>query len=165
MEFSVGFENGEQIVTWVMPEAAKPGNQFYFNVIPAKRFWLGALVIVGAFLVFLYLARCTDIIRDTTAPLRPDKRWPYSLSRARIGFLVFSRDRFVLPSLGDHRRLRHAQHLGACLDRDQCGHGSRRSLCRFGSRPRGHRDIRSPSGSWILYKAPGQERSPGRYAT
>ncbi|HWM23733.1 MAG TPA: hypothetical protein VNP98_02840 [Chthoniobacterales bacterium] len=89
MELSVGFENGEQITTWVVPEAADPGNQFFFNVIPAVRFWLGVVVIVGAFLVFLYLARCTDIIRDTAAPLRPDKRWPYSLSRGQMAFWFF----------------------------------------------------------------------------
>lgn len=89
MKLSVGFENGEQIDTWVQRGAAKPSNQFYFIVIPPKRFSLGVVVIVGAFLVFLYLARCTDIIRDTTAPLRPDKRWPYSLSRTQMAFWFF----------------------------------------------------------------------------
>lgn len=89
MELSVGFENGEQITTWVVPGATDPSNQFFFNVIPAVRFWLGVVVIVGAFLVFLYLARCTDIIRDTSAPLRPDKRWPYSLSRGQMAFWFF----------------------------------------------------------------------------
>jgi hypothetical protein len=39
--------------------------------------------------IFLYLARWTDIIRDTTAPLRPDKRWPYGLSRAQMAFWFF----------------------------------------------------------------------------
>ena len=89
MKVSVGFENGEEMTTWVMPTATESQRQFFFIVIPPLRFWLGVVVIVGAFLVFLYLARCTEIIRDTGAPLRPDKRWPYSLSRGQMAFWFF----------------------------------------------------------------------------
>lgn len=89
MKVSVGFENGEEMTTWVMPTSTESQRQFLFTVIPPLRFWLGVVVIVGAFLVFLYMARCTEIIRDTGAPLRPDKRWPYSLSRSQMAFWFF----------------------------------------------------------------------------
>jgi hypothetical protein len=89
MKLSVGFENGEEISTYVLPNAADSSKQFLFILIPPLRFWLGVVVIVGAFLVFVYLARCTEIIRDTAARLRPDKRWPYSLSRAQMAFWFF----------------------------------------------------------------------------
>ena len=90
MKVSVGFENGEEMLpTYVLPTAATSLNQFIFTLIPPFRFWLGVILILGAFAIFLYLARWTDIIRDTTAPLRPDKRWPYSLSRAQMAFWFF----------------------------------------------------------------------------
>jgi peptidyl-tRNA hydrolase len=89
MKISVGFENGEAITTWVVPTATESSKQFFLVVIPSFRFWLGVVVIVGAFLIFLYLARCTEIIRDTAAQLRPDKRWPYSLSRGQMAFWFF----------------------------------------------------------------------------
>jgi hypothetical protein len=90
MKVSVGFENGEQMPTWVLPTADPTSlNRFTFTLIPPFRFWLGVVLILGAFIIFLHLARWTDIIRDTTAPLRPDKRWPYSLSRAQMAFWFF----------------------------------------------------------------------------
>lgn len=89
MKVSVGFENGEEIPTWVLPTATDSVNQFEFTLIPPLRFWLGVVLILGAFLVFVYLARWTDIIRDISAPLRPDKRWPYSLARSQMAFWFF----------------------------------------------------------------------------
>ena len=89
MKVSVGFENGVQMPTLVLPTATEAKNQFFFTVIPLLRFSLGVIIIVGAFAVFVYLARWTDIIRDTTAPLRPDKRWPYSLARTQMAFWFF----------------------------------------------------------------------------
>ena len=90
MKVSVGFENGEQMLpTYVLPTAATSLNRFIFTIIPPFRFWLGVVLILGAFAIFLYLARWTDIIRDTTAPLRPDKRWPYSLARTQMAFWFF----------------------------------------------------------------------------
>jgi hypothetical protein len=90
MKVSVGFENGvEMEPTYILPNAKNPLNRFDFTIIPPFRFWLGVVLILGAFVIFLYLARWTDIIRDTTAPLRPDKRLPYSLSRAQMAFWFF----------------------------------------------------------------------------
>jgi hypothetical protein len=103
MKVSVGFENGEQITTYVLP-GRESDNTFIFTVIPAFSFWLGVVIIVGAFLIFIYLARWTDIIRDTDAPLRPDKRWPYSLSRTQMAFwffLVIGAFFFLWVILGD----------------------------------------------------------------
>jgi hypothetical protein len=90
MKVSVGFENGyEMLPTYILPTAATSLNRFVFTIIPPLRFWLGVVLILGAFAIFLYLARWTDIIRDPTAPLRPDKRLPYSLSRAQMAFWFF----------------------------------------------------------------------------
>ncbi len=89
MKVSVGFENGEEMPTWVLPTAKRSENQLIFTLIPPVRFWLGVVLIVGAFVVFVYLAYRTDIIRDTSAPRRPDKRRPYSLARAQMAFWFF----------------------------------------------------------------------------
>ena len=90
MKVSVGFENGEEMLpTYILPTATASLNRFIFTMIPPFRFWLGVVLILGALAIFLYLARWTDIIRDPTAPLRPDKRLPYSLSRAQMAFWFF----------------------------------------------------------------------------
>jgi hypothetical protein len=104
MKVSVGFENGEEMPTFVLPTRPESVNRFIFKPIPPFRFWLGAILILGALAIFLYLARWTDIIRDTTAPLRPDKRWPYSLSRAQMAFwffLVIGAFSFLWVIIGD----------------------------------------------------------------
>ena len=89
MKVSVGFENGLEMQSFVLPSPKSPENDFTFTVIPPLRFSLGAALIVGALAVFVYLARWTDIIRDSNAPLRPDKRRPYSLSRTQMAFWFF----------------------------------------------------------------------------
>jgi hypothetical protein len=98
MKVSVGLENGDEMLpTYILPTAKTYLNQFIFTVIPPLRFWLGGILIMGALAIFLYLARWTDIIRDTTAPLRPDKRFPYSLSRAQV-INILDSQRFVPAS-------------------------------------------------------------------
>jgi hypothetical protein len=89
---SVGFANKEEIPTLVVAEAADKGDsehQFNLILIRGARFWLGLLVVFGAFLLFIKLARDTDILRDTTAPVRPDENWPYSLAKAQMAFWFF----------------------------------------------------------------------------
>jgi hypothetical protein len=89
---SVGFANKEEIPTLVVAEAADRGDtehQFNLILIRGARFWLGLLVIFGAFFLFIKLARDTDILRDTTAPVRPDQKWPYSLAKAQMAFWFF----------------------------------------------------------------------------
>jgi hypothetical protein len=89
---SVGFPNKEEVPTLVVADAAERGDtehQFNLILIRGARFWLGLLVIFGAFLLFVKLARDTDILRDTTAPVRPDEEWPYSLAKAQMAFWFF----------------------------------------------------------------------------
>jgi hypothetical protein len=88
MELSIGFENGEYMPTYVVPQSERE-SPFQLIVIPHARFLSGSAVILGAFVLFLILSRKSDIIRDTTAPLRPDGRRPYSLARAQMAFWFF----------------------------------------------------------------------------
>ena len=88
MDLSVGFENGEHMPTWVVPKTDEE-SPFQLVLIPTGRFAAGVAVIVGSFVIFLMLARTTDIIRDTTVALRPDGKRPYSLARAQMAFWFF----------------------------------------------------------------------------
>jgi hypothetical protein len=81
---SVGFPNGEEIPSELKPyETGSKAldQQFYLTVIPPVRTAFGLVVIVGALIAFLALARYTHIIRDAAAPRRPDGQRPYSLAR------------------------------------------------------------------------------------
>jgi hypothetical protein len=89
MEISIGFENGESMPTWAVPKADAEKSPFQLILIPTGRFIAGLAVIVGSFILFLILARNTDIIRDTTVALRPDGLRPYSLARAQMAFWFF----------------------------------------------------------------------------
>lgn len=86
---SIGFSNGEEIPTLVVEDATEPRNRFTLILIRQPRFWLGAIVLLGALYLFLRFARDTDIIRDTSAPERPDGKWPYSLAKAQMAFWFF----------------------------------------------------------------------------
>lgn len=86
MEVSVGFDNGETMSTYV----AVDGRQtFYLITLPPLRFWSGVVVILGSLAFFLALARRTDILKDTSAPARPDGKPPYSLARSQMAFWFF----------------------------------------------------------------------------
>ncbi len=63
--------------------------QFYLTIIPTFRTAFGLIVILGALIAFLALARHTHIIRDASAPRRPDGRRPYSLARGQMAFWFF----------------------------------------------------------------------------
>jgi hypothetical protein len=87
---SVGFPNGEEIDSWLNPKVTETTNQqFYLTIIPKFRTAFGFIVILGALIVFLALARYTHIIRDATAPRRPDGQRPYSLARGQMAFWFF----------------------------------------------------------------------------
>ncbi|HEU5236631.1 MAG TPA: hypothetical protein VFU37_05785 [Pyrinomonadaceae bacterium] len=64
--------------------------QFYLTIIPKFSTAIGLTVILGALIVFLALARYTNIIRDPAAARRPDGRRPYSLARGQMAFWFFS---------------------------------------------------------------------------
>jgi hypothetical protein len=63
--------------------------QFYLTIIPTFRTAFGLVVILGALIAFLALARYTHIIRDASAPRRPDGLRPYSLARGQMAFWFF----------------------------------------------------------------------------
>jgi len=87
---SVGFPNGEEIDSWVNPkQVTEKDQQFYLTVIPKFRTAFGLIVILGALIAFLALARHTHIIRDPAAPRRPDGQRPYSLARGQMAFWFF----------------------------------------------------------------------------
>jgi len=85
---SLGFENGEEIDSYLKGDGKKDEEQFFLTVIPYRTVF-GLAVILGALLAFLSLARNTHIIRDATAPRRPDGLRPYSLARAQMAFWFF----------------------------------------------------------------------------
>ena len=89
---SVGFANGEEMPSELTPDknTGKKDQQFYLTVIPKFRTAFGLILILGALIAFLALARHTDIIRDAAAPRRPDGQRPYSLARGQMAFWFFS---------------------------------------------------------------------------
>jgi hypothetical protein len=87
---SVGFANGEEIDSWVNPkQVTEKDQQFYLTIIPKFHTAFGLVVILGALIAFLALARYTHIIRDAGAPRRPDGLRPYSLARGQMAFWFF----------------------------------------------------------------------------
>jgi hypothetical protein len=91
MIVSAGFANGEEIPSQLKPDtdAGELDQQFYLTIIPPFRTAFGLLVILGALIAFLALARYTHIIRDATAARRPDGQRPYSLARGQMAFWFF----------------------------------------------------------------------------
>ena len=86
---TLGFENGEEMDSYVVGDDSKDKeSQFFLTVIP-HRIALGATIIIAALFAFLWLARHTHIVRDTSAPGRPDGLKPYSLARAQMAFWFF----------------------------------------------------------------------------
>jgi hypothetical protein len=88
---SVGFANGEEMDSELTPDknTGKRDQQFYLTVIPKFRTAFGLIIILGALIAFLALARHTHIIRDASAPRRPDGQRPYSLARGQMAFWFF----------------------------------------------------------------------------
>jgi hypothetical protein len=89
----VGFPNGEAISSELKPDEMGSkeefDQQFYLTIIPKFRAAFGLIVILGALIAFLALARYTHIIRDAAAPRRPDGQRPYSLARGQMAFWFF----------------------------------------------------------------------------
>jgi len=104
---SVGFSNGVELRSDLRPDIqGKPrlNQQFFLTVIPEFRSAVGFIVILGALIAFLALARNTHIIRDATAPRRPDGLRPYSLARGQMAlwfFLVIASYFFLWIVTGD----------------------------------------------------------------
>jgi hypothetical protein len=87
---SAGFPSGEEIPSdLTLDKVTGKDQQFYLTVIPPVRSAFGLIVIVGALIAFVALARYTHIIRDAAAPRRPDGLRPYSLARGQMAFWFF----------------------------------------------------------------------------
>ena len=87
---SVGFPSGEEIPSELtLDKVTGKDQQFYLTVIPPFRSAFGLIVILGALIAFIALARYTHIIRDAAAPRRPDGQRPYSLARGQMAFWFF----------------------------------------------------------------------------
>jgi hypothetical protein len=89
VDFTLGFENGAVLTTWVTKESHEPTGEAYLSVVPRPQAAAGGLLVGGALVLFLLLAGKTDVIRDSTASVRPDGRRPYSLARAQMAFWFF----------------------------------------------------------------------------
>ena len=101
LEVSVGFVDAPPMRTYV---GGNGRQRFEIVTLPPLRFWGGVAVLFLSLALFLVLARSTDIIRDTNAPLRPDTRWPYSLARAQLAcwfFLVLTSFVFLRVLTGE----------------------------------------------------------------
>jgi hypothetical protein len=79
----------QQLQGWQQRETSLMDQQFYLTIIPKFSTAIGLMVILGALIAFLALARHTHIIRDPAAPRRPDGRRPYSLARGQMAFWFF----------------------------------------------------------------------------
>jgi hypothetical protein len=92
VKVSVGYPGGWVMDTLVDPELSSEsgGRPFYLVVIPTDLpTAIGFGLILAALALFLSLAVNTTIIRDATAPLRPDGRAPFSLARTQMAFWFF----------------------------------------------------------------------------
>lgn len=88
-EVSLGYEDAPPMNTWVYPLPGDQPSPFVLRIMSRSNMWLGLVVIIGAFLLFVMLARKTDILRDPHLPLRPDETRPFSLARAQMAFWFF----------------------------------------------------------------------------
>ncbi len=87
---SAGFSSGDEIPSELtVDKVTGEDQQFYLTIIPTFRTAFGLIVIFGALIAFLALARYTHIIRDAAAPRRPDGQRPYSLARGQMAFWFF----------------------------------------------------------------------------
>jgi len=89
LSVSIGFEDGEEMPTKVIAEDVQNINPFYLNIIPVGKGIIGLILIGGAIFIFLYLAKNTDILRDTTGLIRPDNSNAFSLARTQMAFWFF----------------------------------------------------------------------------
>lgn len=77
------------MTTWVYPLPEVQRSPFFLVILSRPNMYLGLVVIIGVFLLFVLLARRTDILRDPNLPLRPDESRPLSLARAQMAFWFF----------------------------------------------------------------------------
>jgi hypothetical protein len=82
--FSVGLENQTPFDT-----EFGPNNQKFLTVISPLYGLIALLIVLFTSLLFFWLARKTNIIRETGAPPGPGKLRPYNLGRTQMAFWFF----------------------------------------------------------------------------
>jgi hypothetical protein len=94
VEVSVGFEGGDPMPSWVLKE--KPSNDegndtrtFTLVVLPHSPTIIAGAIFFIALVAFFWLVKTTEILQDTSAPLRPDGQPPYSLARVQMAVWFF----------------------------------------------------------------------------
>jgi hypothetical protein len=83
VELSVGVPGQDPIYTNVSKE------DFKLTVISKGWLVIGSSIVTGALVIFSLFASRSDLIRDTTAAMRPDGYHPLSLGRAQMAFWFF----------------------------------------------------------------------------
>jgi hypothetical protein len=76
--------------THVLKGAKVPEDRFTFQRVPWDGWTAtGIILLLAAFVFFIYLALCTPIIRDPAQPISPDGLPPVSLGRCQMAFWFF----------------------------------------------------------------------------
>ena len=92
---SIGFDKfiGERtdiVDSEVDPKSAEKWKHFIINTAPVSTLLVSSGVIFVLIILCLWLAISTDLLRDTSAPLRPGGRHPFSLGLCQMAFWLFS---------------------------------------------------------------------------
>lgn len=86
---SIGFEDLAPVTTNIRTDTSLNA-AMSLQIIPIDPWTIaGAIVLIGSLGIFFGLAANTDLIRDTGAPLKPDGRHPFSLSRSQMAFWFY----------------------------------------------------------------------------
>lgn len=91
VEVSIGFENGDPMRFAVLKGGTTkwPQERFWLIVLPKLATVMGMVVILSALVLFFAMVQSTGIVRDSSAPPRPDGTSPYSLARVQMAFWFF----------------------------------------------------------------------------
>lgn len=81
---SVGFENGAPL-----PSIAGAPTTLHFIVIHETWLWIFIVILAFALVLFLWLARSSDLLRDSGPPPPAGQRRTYSLARTQMAFWFF----------------------------------------------------------------------------
>jgi hypothetical protein len=91
---SIGFDKfiGERpyiVASEVDPKSAEKWQHFIIKTAPVSTLLVSSGVIFVLIILCLWLAISTDLLRDTSAPLRPGSRHPFSLGLCQMAFWLF----------------------------------------------------------------------------